>query len=421
MSKHKRAGKIMKPETKKYIKIAVISAVAVMICIAFYFLILRYYGFFKWVGKMMNTIRPFIYGAVMSYLLMPLTARFENTFAKLFRGKKKNLSDGLAAFCALFIGFVVVLAVIMLIIPQLIESTMALVKTLPTDLDKAQKFVEEAMQREPVLLSWAQEYVADINQTISNFINRQLLPNIKTIGISVMGGVASVVVMLKNLIIGVIIALFILLKRRQFLAQIKLIFHSIFNDKAYGLIAEEISYADKMFNGFFMGKLKDSAVIGVLCFIGCLILRYRSPLLIAVIIGVTNIIPFFGPFIGAVPCALLLLLENPMHCLTFIIFIIVLQQLDGNVIGPKILGDTTGLSSFWVLFSILFFGDIWGIVGMVVGVPLFAVIYDIIKKLVYLGLKKKDKAVLIEDYNSSFHATPEPPKESKKRGRSGKN
>ena len=180
--------------------------------------------------------------------------------------------------------------------------------------------------------------------------------------------------------------------------------YGIYKDRLYRLIADEFTYADRMFNGFFMGKLKDSAIIGVLCFIGCLILGYRASLLIAVIIGITNIIPFFGPFIGAVPCGLLLLLENPMHCLTFIIFIIILQTLDGNVIGPKILGDTTGLSSFWVLFSIIFFGALWGIVGMVVGVPLFAVIYDIIKKLVYAGLRKKEKTELIVQYNDEFHA-----------------
>ena len=394
----------MKHETGKYIKIAAISACAVIACISFYFLILRYYGFSKWLRHMMNIIEPFIYGAVMAYLLTPMACRFEKGLDGIFKGKRKKVSEGLAAVFAFIVGLLIILAVIMLIIPQLIDSIRGLIKTLPSDLANAQRYLTDVMGRQPEILKWTQDYLTDINKSVNNFINTQLMPNIKTIGISVMGGVASVVVVFKNILLGIIIALYILFKRKQFAAQVRLIFHSIFKDRLYRLIADEFTYADRMFNGFFMGKLKDSAIIGVLCFIGCLILGYRASLLIAVIIGITNIIPFFGPFIGAVPCGLLLLLENPMHCLTFIIFIIILQTLDGNVIGPKILGDTTGLSSFWVLFSIIFFGALWGIVGMVVGVPLFAVIYDIIKKLVYAGLRKKEKTELIVQYNDEFHA-----------------
>ena len=169
------------------------------------------------------------------------------------------------------------------------------------------------------------------------------------------------------------------------------------------IIEEEIRYTDKMFNGFLVGKIIDSAIIGLLCFAGTSIMGFEAPAFISVIIGITNIIPFFGPFIGAIPCGLLLLLENPMHCLYFIIFIFVLQQLDGNVIGPKILGNTTGVSSFWVLFAILLFGGMWGVVGMVIGVPLFAVIYDIIRKLVYRGLRKHKRESMITDYEEKYH------------------
>ena len=144
-------------------------------------------------------------------------------------------------------------------------------------------------------------------------------------------------------------------------------------------VLSEVLYADKMFGGFINGKIMDSAIIGVLCYIVCIIVKFPSALLVSVIIGVTNVIPFFGPFIGAVPATLLILIQNPIKALWFVLFILILQQLDGNVIGPKILGNTTGLSSFWVLFSILLFGGLWGFVGMIMGVPLFAVIYDVIK------------------------------------------
>ena len=140
----------------------------------------------------------------------------------------------------------------------------------------------------------------------------------------------------------------------------------------------------------------DSAIIGVLCYIVCAIVKFPSALLVSVIIGVTNVIPFFGPFIGAVPATLLILIQNPIKALWFVLFILILQQIDGNIIGPKILGNSTGLSSFWVLFAILLFGGLWGFVGMIIGVPLFAVIYDVVKKLVIHGLCRNDELEMLD-------------------------
>ena len=168
------------------------------------------------------------------------------------------------------------------------------------------------------------------------------------------------------------------------------------------LIMEEVRYADRMFGGFINGKILDSAIIGVLCYIACLIFKFPSALLVSVIIGVTNVIPFFGPFIGAIPATLLILIQNPIKALWFVLFVLVLQQVDGNIIGPKILGNTTGLSSFWVLFAILLFGGLWGFVGMIIGVPLFAVIYDVIKKLVFHGLNRNDESGMVNLYHDAF-------------------
>ena len=150
----------------------------------------------------------------------------------------------------------------------------------------------------------------------------------------------------------------------------------------------EIKFIDELFTGFVDGKLVDSAIIGVLCYFGCLLLRLPNALAVAAIVGITNIIPFFGPFLGAIPATLLILIESPIKALWFILFVLVLQQVDGNIIGPKILGQHTGVSSFWVMFAIILFGGLWGIVGMVIGVPLFAVLYDIARRLVHRGLEK---------------------------------
>ena len=211
-----------------------------------------------------------------------------------------------------------------------------------------------------------------------------------------------------NLFIGLVVAIYLLYGRRKFRKQGKLLLYSLFKERWADKIVEEIRFADRVFSGFIGGKLLDSAIIGGICYIGMMIMGLPYAILISVIVGVTNIIPFFGPFIGAIPCALLLLLgSNPWDALYFLIFIVILQQVDGNIIGPKILGNTTGVSSFWVLFSILLFGGLWGLVGMVIAVPLFGVIYDIIRKLTARGLKRNRHEEMMQEYNEKFHEEPE--------------
>ena len=202
--------------------------------------------------------------------------------------------------------------------------------------------------------------------------------------------------------------------RKRFAAQSRLTLQGICPERWLPKVEEEVRFIDHIFHGFLLGKLLDSAIVGVLCFLGCLLMGFSSPALIGVIVGVTNIIPFVGPFIGAIPCALILLLENPVHCLMFVIFILVLQQFDGNVLGPRIIGNTTGISGFWITFAILFFGGLWGLVGMLVAVPLFAVIYDIIRKLLFRKLRRKGQEGMIAEYEAAYHTAPEPVKKSRR-------
>ena len=177
---------------------------------------------------------------------------------------------------------------------------------------------------------------------------------------------------------------------------------SALKPKIADFVLEEIAFVDRMFGGFIDGKIVDSAIIGVLCYIGCIIFRFPNALLISVFVGITNVIPFFGPFIGAIPSIFLILIVDPLKALWFALFILGLQQLDGNIIGPKILGDRTGLSSFWVLFSIILFGGVWGLPGMVICVPVCAVVYDTVKKLVYRGLTKHGQLEIWEEYKRDF-------------------
>jgi predicted PurR-regulated permease PerM len=221
-------------------------------------------------------------------------------------------------------------------------------------------------------------------------------------------GLMNFVAVLNNTSLGLIVAVYLLLSRHKYSRQAKIVLYSTIRRDWADRIHEEIAYADHVFEGFISGKLLDSLIIGILCYIFMLLTRMPSAMLISVVVGITNIIPFFGPFIGAIPSILLLLIDNPIQAVWFTIFVIILQQFDGNVLGPMILGDSTGLSSFWVLFSILLFGGLWGFMGMILGVPVFAVIYDILRKLIFRGLHHNGCDEMLVRYNASFGAHPVP-------------
>ena len=350
---------------------------------------------------------PFIYGAVIAYLLKPVCNTIESFLRRFIPEKMHGLVNVLSVTLTILFGLLLIYALCMMIIPQLITSVTTLYYTAQRNLAKFVQWANhvEFIENNQQIMDMLNSAYATISTNIDDLIKTRLLPSMQNIVSGAAVGVLNVVTMAKNLIIGIIVAVYMLASRKRFVQQAKLVLYSIFKPRWAELIKEEVKYADKMFGGFINGKIMDSAIIGVLCYIGCLIFKFPSALLVSVIIGVTNVIPFFGPFIGAVPATLLILIQSPIKALWFVLFVLVLQQLDGNVIGPKILGNTTGLSSFWVLFAILLFGGLWGFVGMIVGVPLFAVIYDVIKKLVIYGLKRNKEIDLLQTYHDNFGDT----------------
>ena len=234
--------------------------------------------------------------------------------------------------------------------------------------------------------------------TTFQWVRITILPNLTGVVAGVSGMLVGFLVLVKDLIIAVIVSVYLLARKDIFAAQSKKIVYSLFRTDIADLLVEETRNAYKIMSGFINGKLLDSLIIGIICLICCNIFKFPYPALIAVIIGVTNIIPFFGPFIGAIPCGLLIFLVNPLQAVYFAIFILALQQFDGNILGPKILGDSTGLASFWVLFSILLFGGLFGFAGMVLGVPVFAMIYSVVSRTVAYGLRSRNLPVETEDY-----------------------
>ena len=393
-----------KPHIKPYLYGMLAGFGAISLSILFFFLIYRFQGFGDAISKLTGILMPFIYGAVIAYLLKPVCNCVEDFLRRLLPEKMGTAANMLAVTISLLFGILVVYALIMMIVPQLITSVTTLYYTARNNLND---FVDWASHQEIIasnqkLLDFIETSYDNLQDTLDNLVRTKLVPSMQSILSGAALGVMSFVTFLKNIIIGVIVSVYLLASRKKFGQQCKMILYSLIKPRWADIILEEVLYADKMFGGFINGKILDSAIIGVLCYIACLIFKFPSALLVSVIIGVTNVIPFFGPFIGAIPATLLILIQNPIKALWFVLFVLVLQQVDGNIIGPKILGNTTGLSSFWVLFAILLFGGLWGFVGMIIGVPLFAVIYDVIKKLVFHGLKRNDESGMVNLYHDAF-------------------
>ena len=399
-----------KPHIKPYLYGMLAGFGAISLSIIFFFLIYRFDGFGDAISTLTGILMPFIYGAVIAYLLKPVCNTIEAFLRRFIPEKMKGLINALSVTFTILFGLLLIYALCMMIIPQLITSVTTLYYTAQANITKFMYWANhlEFIEKNEQIMELLNSAYAALNTNLDTWIKNTLLPSMQNILSGAALGVLNVVVVLKNLVIGIIVAVYMLASRKRFVQQGKMVLYSVVKPRWASLITEEVKYADRMFGGFINGKILDSAIIGLLCYIGCLIFKFPSALLVSVIIGVTNVIPFFGPFIGAIPATLLILIQNPIKALWFVLFVLVLQQLDGNIIGPKILGNTTGLSSFWVLFAILLFGGLWGFAGMIVGVPLFAVIYDVIKKLVFHGLEHNQELELVNAYHDQF-GDPEDP------------
>ena len=381
---------MMKPENKKYIGWMLAGFGTISLSVLFFFFLYRLQGIGQVVDKIMDILMPFVYGGILAYLLRPMCNWYSDNIHEFFKDPKKHskIAEGIAIFMTFLTGGLVLYVLIIMIAPDIVASVVSLWNIIPEKVNDLIIWLEGILGENDALLQYFNTSSNTIYNALDTWVEGTLVPYAKNVVSGVGTGVWNVLLFVKNLLIGLIVAVYLLASRKRFSKQGVLVIRSLVKPRWADLILEEIAFVDKMFGGFIDGKLVDSAIIGVLCYIGCSALRFPNPLLVSVIVGVTNIIPFFGPFLGAIPAALLILIESPIKALWFLLFILFLQQLDGNVIGPKILGNHTGVSSFWVLFSILLFGGMWGIVGMVVAVPLFAVIYDLARRLVIRGLKK---------------------------------
>lgn len=376
------------PEKRRYLLSMLAGFGAISLSVLFFFFIYRLQGVGEAIDTIIGILMPFVYGSVIAYLLRPMCNTYTAKLDSLFRGKKPKLSAALAIAGSLITGFLIVYALIIMIAPQLYRSIASLWVTIPQKFEELLAWITEEFGADEMLLNYFDTSYEAVYGALDSWARGTLVPYVTNIVSGVGLSVWKVLVFFKNLLIGLIVAAYLLASRKKFGRQSVIVIRSALAPRWAELVLEEIRYIDRMFSGFVDAKLMDSAIMGVLCYIGCSIFNFPNALLVSVIVGITNIIPFFGPFLGAIPATLLILMESPIKALWFILFILVLQQIDGNIIGPRILGEHTGVSSFWVLFSIVLFGGLWGLTGMIIAVPLFAVIYDLIKRLVMRGLKR---------------------------------
>ena len=387
-----------KPQYKPYIYGMLAGFGAISLSVLFFFVLYRFQSLDAVITKIIKILMPFVYGGVIAYLLCPMCNMFSGFFQRSLPQKLKKLAEPFAMALSLLCGGLIVYALIIMIAPQLYRSIVSIWQMLPGEVESLFNWAMATYGESEIMQGVLNYLIASYDtlySKIDSWATGTLVPYITNIVSGVGLGVWKVLTFLKDFLIGIIAALYLLSNRKTFARQGTMIIRSMMPKRWAELVLEEIRFVDRMFGGFIEGKLVDSAIIGVLCYIGCVIFKFPNALLISAIVGVTNVIPFFGPFLGAIPAILLILIESPIKALWFGVFVLGLQQLDGNIIGPKILGDATGVSSFWVLFSILLFGGLWGLVGMIVAVPLFAVLYDIIRRLVFRGLHKQGCGELI--------------------------
>lgn len=378
----------------KYLYWGITAFLVIVLSISFFILIYNYRDIVTVLTKIVSILMPFIIGLSIAYLLCPIMNFFERkVFLPLLKRLKLKKIDRspriIALISTLIVAAALLLSLFYMVIPQLVESINGIVGNLETYFNNFESWAASVVASNPMLQSILTDEFSDIGSVIMDWAKNNLFPQVNSILSNVTSGVIDAFVGIKNIFIGVIISVYTLYSKEKFGAQAKKLIYSMLPSKGANTIVSITHRSHRVFGRFIVGKLIDSLIISMLCFVGMSIINLPFSLLISVIIGVTNIIPFFGPLIGAIPCALLILLVDPLGCLYFVIFILLLQQFDGNILGPMILGDSTGLSAFWVIFAILLSGGLFGFLGMVVGVPAFSIIYSLIVELVEARLSRK--------------------------------
>ena len=380
---------------RKYTTIAFYAAAVIAVNVLLIVAMLKIGTIAKLFSTLVGALSSVIWGLIIAFLMNPIMMGFEKLVRKRIYKKEEhsNVLRAISIIVASLVFLGVVAGLIWIVVPELINSIKEIFKNWGDISDKIQSWVNRLFKSNPqakkVVLDKFTELTTDFDTLYDRF--EPMFDNI-------LSGAWGFVNFVKDFVIGFFVSIYLLFGKEKFLAQLKKLVISVTKKKTCDRIMSLAARINKVFSGFLVGKIIDSIIIGCICFVCLTLMNMPYNLMISVIIGVTNIIPFFGPIIGAVPSTLFMVIVSPQKALILLIFIVVLQQFDGNVLGPKILGDSTGLPGFWVLVSILFFGGLWGFPGMVIAVPTFALIYSFTREFVEGRLKKKKLPVDTDYY-----------------------
>ena len=356
----------------------------------------------RFLSKLASILAPVLYGAAIAYLLTPVMSWLEKAiragWKRLFPKKDlKPRSGGLRLVSILLTEAVVIFLLYLLmsvLIPQLVDSVTTLINNAEAYYRKVYTWANGLLDSENEIAVWLAGMITERYTDGMAFLTDKVLPwaqkAVVPLTNGIWSGIRGAVGFAFDLIVGIIVSIYLMGMKEKSLARCCKAVYAVLPEKKADAVMRGTRTVDHIFSGFVRGKLLDSLIIGILCFIGCSLMNMPYTPLVSVVVGVTNVIPFFGPFLGAVPSAFLILLVSPKQCLIFVIFIVVLQQFDGNILGPKILGDATGISSFWVIVAILVGGGFGGVLGMFLGVPVFACVQELVKFLMDRRLRRRD-------------------------------
>ena len=390
---------------KKYNTVALYAALVIAANVLLIVAILKFDAIASVFGTLMSVLSPVIWGLIIAFLMNPIMVNTEKLFKKKKEGSSGKLMRAFSVTIASLVFLGIVVGLLVIVVPELVESIKNLFNNMGDLRNKLENWIKNTFSNYPSLVETATEKIDAFTKDASVIFEK-----IQPMMDDLVSGAWDVLSFIKDFVLGFIVSIYMLCNKETLLAQIKKTIVSITKKSTCAKIMGVASQANKVFSGFITGKIIDSIIIGLLCFIGLTLMGMPYNIMIAVIVGVTNIIPFFGPIIGAVPSTLLMLIVDPKKAILLFIFILILQQFDGNILGPKILGDSTGLPGFWVLVSLIICGGLFGFAGMVLAVPMFALLYSFTRSWVENKLKRKKLPVTTEYYKQDIehlYAKPE--------------
>ncbi len=384
----------------KYIAWGVTAFVVIVCSLIVYYFMFHGSKLFNALNGILNILMPVVYGLIIAYLLTPILNYFENKIflpicgkLKVKEGKRRaGILRGLGIVCTIGLFFAAIGGLIYMLVSEIVPSIVNIASNFDNYVSNITDWLNKLLNDNADVQEYAIMLMDRYSDELNTWFNTTVLAKTSDILKAVSMGAWGSLKVVWNLVLGIIISIYVMMNKEKFTGQLKKIIYAIFDSNSANIIVNDFKFTHRTFSGFISGKVLDSFLIGCLCFMGTSIMKTPYAALVSVIIGVTNVIPFFGPYLGAIPTIFLIFIVDPMHplnCVYFAIFVLVLQQFDGNILGPKILGSSTGLTSFWVIFAITLFGGIWGVFGMLVGVPIFAVIYAAFRSIINTKLRKK--------------------------------